>query len=59
MPKTRSDLKLPPLDPAKEDIMGRSVSEEVKSELKEAISDSPLSNMLGAMSYLVRIMSIS
>jgi len=53
VPKTRSDLKLPPLDPAKEDLMGRSVTEEVRSELREALNDSPLATMLGAMSYLI------
>ncbi|KZP33567.1 delta-12 fatty acid desaturase [Athelia psychrophila] len=53
VPKTRSELKLPPLDPAKEDLMGRSVSEEVKSELREAIGDSPLGTMLGSLTYLV------
>jgi omega-6 fatty acid desaturase (delta-12 desaturase) len=53
VPRTRSEMKLPPLDPAKEDLMGRSVSEEVKGELVEALNDSPLATMMGFMSYLL------
>lgn len=37
--------------------MGRFVSEEVKEELMEALNDSPLATMLGAMSYLVRTLA--
>jgi len=53
VPKTRSDLKLPPLDPSKEDILGRSVAEEVKQELWEALGDSPIGAAFGAMTYLL------
>jgi len=53
VPKTRSQLGLPPFDPTKEDIWGASVSAEVKRELWEALGDSPLAAMLGATGYLV------
>jgi omega-6 fatty acid desaturase / acyl-lipid omega-6 desaturase (Delta-12 desaturase) len=58
VPKTRSDLGLPPLDPAKEDLVGRSVTDEVKQELWEALGDSPISATLFAMSYLVGYYSL-
>lgn len=53
VPKTRSDLGLPPLDPTKEDLLGRSVTAEVKQELWEALGDSPIGATLGCVSYLV------
>ena len=53
VPKTRSDLNLPPLDPAGEDLVGRCVSDKVKRELWEALGDSPISATLNAMGYLV------
>jgi omega-6 fatty acid desaturase (delta-12 desaturase) len=53
VPKTRSNLRLPPLNPAKEDPMGRTVTEEVKQELWEALGDSPIGATLGCMSYLL------
>jgi len=53
VPKTRSQLGLPPLDPSKEDPLGRSVSDEVKQELWEALGDSPIGATLRAASYLV------
>ncbi|KAH7909908.1 fatty acid desaturase-domain-containing protein [Hygrophoropsis aurantiaca] len=53
VPKTRSQLGLPALDPTKEDILGSSVTEEVKKELWEAIGDSPIGATLGAASYLL------
>lgn len=53
VPKTRSDLKLAPLDPSKEDPLGRSVTDEVKQELWEALGDSPIGATLGSMTYLV------
>lgn len=58
VPKTRSQLKLPPLDVTKEDPLGRSVSEEVKQELWEALGDSPIGATLGCMSYLVGFLHI-
>lgn len=59
VPKTRSQLGLPPFDPTKEDILGSSVSAEVKRELWEALGDSPLAAMLGAAGYLVGRLSAS
>jgi omega-6 fatty acid desaturase (delta-12 desaturase) len=53
VPKTRSQLGLPPFDPTKEDILGSSVAEEVKKELWEAIGDSPIGATIGAATYLV------
>jgi omega-6 fatty acid desaturase (delta-12 desaturase) len=58
VPKTRSQLGLPPLDPAKEDMVGRSVTNEVKQELWEALGDSPIGATLGAMTYLVGLLSL-
>jgi omega-6 fatty acid desaturase (delta-12 desaturase) len=53
VPPTRSDLGLPPFDPAKEDLLGSRVSAEVKKELWDALGDSPIGAALGAASYLV------
>ncbi|PCH40283.1 delta12-fatty acid desaturase [Wolfiporia cocos MD-104 SS10] len=53
VPKTRSQLGLPPFDPTKEDLWGSSVTEEVKRELYEALGDSPIGAALGAASYLL------
>jgi omega-6 fatty acid desaturase (delta-12 desaturase) len=53
VPKTRTELHLPALDPAKEDPVGRGVTDEVKQELWEALGDSPIGATLGAMSYLI------
>jgi len=43
VPKTRSDLNLPPFDPAREDSAGEHVSKEVMAEMWEALGDSPIS----------------
>jgi omega-6 fatty acid desaturase / acyl-lipid omega-6 desaturase (Delta-12 desaturase) len=59
VPRTRSERRLPPLDPSKEDPLGASVSEEVKKELREALGDSPIWTTLRAAGYLVGIVSIS
>jgi omega-6 fatty acid desaturase (delta-12 desaturase) len=56
VPRTRSEVGLPPLDPAKEDVFGSSVTEEVKKELWEALGDSPIGATLRSASYLVRIL---
>lgn len=56
VPSTRSDLGLPPLDPAREDLLGSRVTEEVKKELWEALGDSPIGSVLAPASYLVRIL---
>lgn len=53
VPWTRSEMGLPPLNPEKEDIMGRNVSEEIKSEFFEAIGDSPIGAFLTVAKYLV------
>jgi len=53
VPKARSQRRLPPLDPAREDPMGRSVSEEAKQELWEALGDSPIGATVGCMGYLL------
>jgi omega-6 fatty acid desaturase (delta-12 desaturase) len=58
VPKTRSQVGLPPLDPTKEDILGASIAEEVKKELWEAIGDSPIGATFGAATYLVRQMDL-
>lgn len=53
VPKTRSQLGLPPFDSSKEDLFGSSVSEEVMKELWDALGDSPIGATLGAAGYLV------
>jgi len=53
VPKSRSQLGLPPLDTTKEDVLGANVSEEVKKELYEAIGDTPIAAALGAAAYLL------
>jgi omega-6 fatty acid desaturase (delta-12 desaturase) len=53
VPKTRSQLGLPHFNPAKENILGSSVSDEVKKELREAIGDSPIGAALGSATYLL------
>lgn len=55
VPKTRTQLGLPPLDLTKEDLHGASVTEEVKQELWEALGDSPIGASLGVASYVVCI----
>ena len=53
VPKTRSQLGLPPFDPAGEDLYGSSVTEDVKRELYEALGDSPIGATLHAAAQLV------
>ncbi|KAI8994186.1 fatty acid desaturase-domain-containing protein [Trametes punicea] len=53
VPRTRSELGLPPFDPTKEDLAGSSVAEEVKRELWEALGDSPVGAICGSIRYLV------
>lgn len=53
VPKTRSQLGLPALNPAGEDLQGSSVTDEVMKELYEAIGDSPIGAMWGSFTYLV------
>ncbi|TBU31801.1 fatty acid desaturase-domain-containing protein [Dichomitus squalens] len=53
VPRTRSELSLPPFDPTKEDLAGSSVSEEVMKELWDALGDSPIGAIYGSLRYLV------
>lgn len=53
VPRTRSELGLPPFDPTKEDLAGSSVADDVKQELVEALGDSPLGAMYSSLRYLV------
>lgn len=57
VPKTRSQLGLPPLDPVREDAYGASVTEEVKRELWEALGDSPIGATLNAAAQLVSLVA--
>ena len=54
VPRTRSQLGLPPLNSDGESPMGTSISNEIMKELHEAIGDSPIGAVFGAGSYLVR-----
>ena len=56
VPRTRSELSLKPLDPAKEDKLGAQVTEEVKKELWEALGDSPIGAVMGSASYVVSLL---
>ncbi|KDQ62389.1 hypothetical protein JAAARDRAFT_30292 [Jaapia argillacea MUCL 33604] len=53
VPKTRSQLGLPAFDPSKEDILGSSISNDLKAEFWEALGDSPIGAAFGAASYLL------
>ena len=53
VPRDRAYLNIPELDHTKEELLGGSVSEEVKKELVEALGDSPIGTFLGALKYLV------
>jgi len=46
-------MNIPEFDATKEELLGGSVTEEVKKELVEAIGDSPIGTFLGALKYLV------
>jgi omega-6 fatty acid desaturase (delta-12 desaturase) len=46
-------LNLPEFDATEEELLGSSVTEEVKKELVEALGDSPIGTFLGAIKYLV------
>lgn len=51
IPKTRSQLGLPALDPS-ETLAGSSVTDKVKKELYEALGDSPIATAVGVAFYL-------
>lgn len=53
VPRDRAYLNLPDLDQTKEELLGGSVSEEIKKELVEALGDSPIGTFFGALKYLV------
>ncbi|EKM79425.1 hypothetical protein AGABI1DRAFT_113988 [Agaricus bisporus var. burnettii JB137-S8] len=53
VPKSRSQIGLPPLDPSQEDILGSHVSEKVMNELWDALGDSPIGAVLMSASYLL------
>lgn len=55
VPRSRSELGLPPLDPTKEDLAGSSVTEDVKQELWEALGDSPIGIFYFFLRYLVSL----
>ena len=46
-------MNLPEFDATKEELLGGSVTEEVKKELAEALADSPIGTFFGAVKYLV------
>lgn len=53
VPRTRSELGLPPFDPTKEDLAGSSVAQEVQKELLDALGDSPIGAIYGSLRYLI------
>lgn len=53
VPRDRAQLNLPEFDATQEELLGGSVTEEVKKELAEALADSPIGTFLGALKYLV------
>lgn len=53
VPRTRSELGLPPLDPSREDLLGSYVTEEVMKELWEALGDSPVGAVINSAMYLL------
>ncbi|KAF7297240.1 Oleoyl phosphatidylcholine desaturase [Mycena indigotica] len=54
VPRTRAEMGLPPLDPAREDPRGSPahVTAEMRAELWEAVGHSPAGEVLGLLSYL-------
>lgn len=59
VPPTRSELGLPPLDPAKEDLLGSAVSDEIKKEFWDALGDSPIGASFGVFTYFVSAYIVS
>ena len=53
VPRDRAYLNIPEFDVTKEELLGGSVTEEVKKELVEALGDSPIATFLGVLKYLV------
>ncbi|KAF7350394.1 FA-desaturase domain-containing protein [Mycena venus] len=52
VPWTRSQMGLPPLDPARDDLLGSNVSQAVQNEMWEALGDSPIAAFSQAVIYL-------
>jgi len=46
-------MNLPEFNSTQEELLGGSVTEEVRKELAEALADSPIGTFLGALKYLV------
>ena len=59
VPRTRSQRGLPPLNSDGESLLGASISNDIMKELHEALGDSPIGAVLGAGSYLVRVVNSS
>jgi omega-6 fatty acid desaturase (delta-12 desaturase) len=55
VPWTRSQMGLPSLDKARDDILGSKVSAAVQNEIWEAIGESPIVALLKCIYYLVRV----
>ena len=56
VPRTRSQLGLPTFDPAREDLYGASIADEVKQELYDALGDSPIGAAINSMLPLVSLL---
>nr|GAT48503.1 predicted protein [Mycena chlorophos] len=52
VPWTRSQMNLPPLDPARDDLLGKNVSTAVQAELLEALGDTPIAAFMSSIIYL-------
>ncbi|KAI0259825.1 fatty acid desaturase-domain-containing protein [Gloeopeniophorella convolvens] len=53
VPRTRSQVGLPPLNPDGESLVGTSIRNEVMRELYDALGDSPIGALWGPTSYLL------
>ncbi|GLB39163.1 putative acid desaturase [Lyophyllum shimeji] len=53
VPWTRKELGAPEFNPAGEDLLGTTVSQEIKRELYEALGDSPIGTFVESMAYLL------
>ena len=55
VPRTRSQLGLPPLNPEGETLSGANISQEVMKQLSDALGDSPIGTALRSGAILVRV----
>lgn len=53
VPASRKEMGLPDFKPAKEDLSGANVAQEVRQELWEALGDSPIATSIQCVIYLV------